>query len=344
MAIDGRRDPQDALLAINRALASGIGSDKIFAAIIEGARDAFLAERGVLLLADEPVAHTGSEKPEWSRSIVKWIHEHDEPLLTVDATGDPRIEPSQSVMVGNIRSVMSAPLHVDGRVEGVIYLSAQQRLRDFEDTDLRLFAAFADQAALTFKIAALKRELERRTQETEALTRLADRDGLSGLLNRRAFDRRLQVALAATPHRPICLILLDLDAFKDFNDRYGHPVGDDLLRATARMLETEVRTSAEPDGDFVARVGGEEFAIILLDTLPIAARHVAERIRLRFMHLRETSTIPIPAAPTASFGLACVPLHGKDPAALLKAADQALYRAKSLGRNRVEVAFSDDSL
>lgn len=339
--VNDRPDPQQALLSINRALASGIGSQRVFQAIIESACAVFSAERGVLLLAGEPVAHAGGETPAWSRSVVRWIHDHHKPLLTVDAPCDPRIERSQSVMISNVRSVMAAPLLADGRVEGVIYLSAQRRLRDFEDSDLRLFGAFADQAALAFKIAALKRELEHRTQEKEALTHLVDRDGLTGLLNRRAFDRELGAALA-TVDRPVTLILLDLDNFKSFNDRYGHPVGDDLLRAAARMLENEVRTPKNPAGDVIARIGGEEFALILEDTLPSAARQVAERIRARFMTLRETSSIPIPKAPTASFGLAGAPFHGKSSATLLEAADRALYRAKELGRNRVESAIPYD--
>jgi diguanylate cyclase (GGDEF)-like protein len=340
--VSGRNDPQQALLAINRALASGIGSYRVFGAIVEGAREAFAAERGVLLLGNEPVAHVGGDEPEWSRSVVQWVRTHGEPLLSVDAPDDPRIEKSQSVFQANVRSVMAAPMHVDGDVEGVIYLAAQQRLRDFGANDLQVLAAFADQAALTFKIAALKRELERRTQETEELTKLAERDGLTGLLNRRAFDRTLAAALAAR-QGPLALILLDIDLFKNFNDRYGHPTGDDLLRAAARMLEREVRATKQSDGDIVARVGGEEFAVLLTETGPVAARQVAERIRTRFTRLHEASEIPLPTATSASFGIACAPFHGSDPETLLKSADRALYRAKEGGRNRVDAATPADA-
>jgi diguanylate cyclase (GGDEF)-like protein len=124
--------------------------------------------------------------------------------------------------------------------------------------------------------------------------------------------------------------MLDLDHFKDFNDRYGHPAGDEALRAFAHLL-----TSSTREEDLAARYGGEEFAIYLPGRGEAEAAEVAERIRER------TETTIIPLGPgktgriTVSVGIAVAPDDGVDRSVLLKAADAALYQAKLAGRNRV---------
>jgi two-component system cell cycle response regulator len=129
------------------------------------------------------------------------------------------------------------------------------------------------------------------------------------------------------------VLVLDLDHFKEFNDRYGHPAGDEALRAFAGLLGSSVRQL-----DLAARYGGEEFAVYLPGLGAAEAGEVAERIRER------TESTIIPLGPgqtgrlTVSIGIAIAPNDGKERVALLKAADEALYRAKKAGRNRV-VAF-----
>jgi diguanylate cyclase (GGDEF)-like protein len=124
--------------------------------------------------------------------------------------------------------------------------------------------------------------------------------------------------------------MLDLDHFKDFNDRYGHPAGDEALRAFAHLLGACVR-----EHDVAARYGGEEFAIYLPGLDATAAIDVAERIRER------TESTIIPLGPgktghiTVSIGIAAAPENGAERVTLLKSADEALYRAKLAGRNRV---------
>ena len=159
-------------------------------------------------------------------------------------------------------------------------------------------------------------------------------DALTGLPNRRAFDERLvlETALAARYPRPLAVVMLDLDRFKDINDRHGHPAGDRVLCAVARVLDRQRRAS-----DLVARHGGEEFAAILPHTDAPAALVWAERVRAAI------AAIPgLPASVTASLGVAAVEGPAAvTPEALVEASDRALYAAKQAGRNRVCVDGHD---
>jgi diguanylate cyclase (GGDEF)-like protein len=164
-----------------------------------------------------------------------------------------------------------------------------------------------------------------------ALQGMASTDPRTGLSNTRAFDQMLEDALRARrDDETIAVLMLDLDHFKDFNDRYGHPAGDEALRAFADILRSCLR-----DGDVASRYGGEEFAVFLPDVDRMTALTIAERIRSR------TETTLIALAPgisdriTVSIGLASAPNQANDRIALLRLADEALYEAKEAGRNRV---------
>jgi diguanylate cyclase (GGDEF)-like protein len=164
-----------------------------------------------------------------------------------------------------------------------------------------------------------------------ALRGQANTDARTGLTNSRAFDESAQRRLSARgANEKAAILMLDLDHFKDFNDRFGHPAGDEALRVFAHLLASSIR---EPD--LAARYGGEEFAVYLSGAGAAEAAEVAERIRER------TETTIIPLAPgltgrlTVSIGYAVAPDDGDERVLLLKAADDALYRAKLAGRNRV---------
>jgi diguanylate cyclase (GGDEF)-like protein len=164
-----------------------------------------------------------------------------------------------------------------------------------------------------------------------ALRGQANTDGRTGLTNSRAFDEAVQRRLAArSKTERAAVLMLDLDHFKDFNDRYGHPAGDEALRVFAQLLETSIR-----DQDLAARYGGEEFAVYLAGLGMAEAAEVAERVRERL----ETTIIPLGPGKTGrltvSIGIATAPDDGSELVTLLRAADEALYRAKLGGRNRV---------
>ncbi|MDX1654528.1 MAG: GGDEF domain-containing protein [Candidatus Competibacteraceae bacterium] len=176
-------------------------------------------------------------------------------------------------------------------------------------------------------------ELESRTQRLEVESRL---DSLTGLYNRRWLEEILQREFNLSQEQgwPLSLAFLDLDHFKQINDTLGHPAGDAVLTAVARLLADEARQT-----DLLARYGGEEFVILLPGTPQEGARGLLERLLAR---LRNQDLLTAPGGPvhvTASIGLA-THLDGKrfnTVEALLQAADQALYTAKGTGRDRLSV-------
>lgn len=191
-------------------------------------------------------------------------------------------------------------------------------------------------AQMRYSLLVLTRKLDDANRE---LTRLSSVDGLTGIANRRRFDETLlrEWRRAARSGQPLALLIADVDSFKQFNDGYGHQVGDECLKAVARTLEQKLRRPT----DLVARYGGEEFAAVLPETSEAGAAAVAEAMRAGVESLcithRFSSAGPVVSI---SVGVAVlVPTRGDDTGfvTLLKAADEALYRAKSIGRNRVQI-------
>jgi diguanylate cyclase (GGDEF)-like protein len=156
-------------------------------------------------------------------------------------------------------------------------------------------------------------------------------DHLTGLANRRRFERQLEREVARTQRygRPFCLLLLDIDNFKNVNDTFGHDAGDDAIRHIAKTLQSGTRGI-----DTAARIGGEEFAVILTETDLAGGTEVAERLRFAIKEME----IPIVGRVTASFGVAEFPRSVKEPRDLFSVADAALYEAKRRGRDRVVAA------
>ncbi len=172
-----------------------------------------------------------------------------------------------------------------------------------------------------------------REQLIAQLRHASDTDFLTGLLNRRAFTEQAArlIGQARRHGWPVALIVFDLDHFKAINDQHGHPAGDAVLHAAAEIARAQVR-----QGELLARHGGEEFILLAVDCRPDEARQLAERLRQTLAE----APIPLPDGEplcvTASFGLAWVEARQLvDLDALYRDADQALYRAKSEGRNRV---------
>ena len=174
---------------------------------------------------------------------------------------------------------------------------------------------------------------------------LASQDALTGLANRRSFDQALEVEIRRAQRQgsDLSLMLLDIDMFKRYNDHYGHLAGDECLRSVADLLQRCMRRP----GDLAARYGGEELAVIL----PNTSSEGAEAIALAFMANLQRSALPHENSPfqriTVSIGLASLSPATQDSAtsalSLIDAADQALYRAKANGRNRLESAARQDA-
>lgn len=185
----------------------------------------------------------------------------------------------------------------------------------------------------------LELKVEKRTAQLQEANRkleaLSSTDALTGLANRRRFDEVLghEWARAQRGGTPLAVMLIDLDHFKQYNDHLGHPAGDGCLRGMGSLLQQQVRRA----GELAARYGGEEFVVVLSDATLEHALALAESIRAAL----ESEAWPHPTAASghvsASIGVAsCVPSAERTPEGLLEAADQALYRAKAAGRNRVE--------
>ena len=226
-----------------------------------------------------------------------------------------------------VESEICIPLQKDDTVLGVLNIESNSS-RPLTEKDFELLTAFASPVALAIDNARLLAEIR-----SMALT-----DGMTGLVNRRAFDQifELEIARAIRYNHPLSLIMLDIDSFKLYNDTYGHPAGDERIKAIANILLANVR-----DPDIAARYGGEEFTIILPHTTKEGALLLAERLRIssaaQAPNMAASPSLPI-SGYTISLGAASFPEDGITSGELLRAADNAELTAKRLGKNRVYAA------
>lgn len=223
-------------------------------------------------------------------------------------------------------SYMCVPLTVHGSTIGVLHL--RKTSTDFYQEHnrwMRMANMVAEHISLTLTNLRLR----------EQLLDLSIRDSLTNLFNRRYLEETLEreVSTASRNGQTVAIILIDIDHFKHYNDIYGHKAGDEALRVVASFLQTHIRS-----GDAACRYGGEEFVLILphapLET--IVKRAEALRQSIHSLQVEYGGQILKPI--TLSLGVAAFPQHGTTAEALIKAADQALYRAKAVGRNCVVVA------
>jgi len=229
------------------------------------------------------------------------------------------------------RSVIALPFRLDGEQAGVIFLRTVQGEAALGPADVE----FAD-TVVGAAVSAIRRAqaIESTQADKQRLEVLARTDPLTQTHNRRALLERLTAELERARRYTLSLsvLMIDIDYFKQVNDTYGHPIGDEALRLTAVVLQREARAV-----DVVARLGGEEFVVVLPETAEEGGVAVAERIRAR---IAEQAILPgesyDSARMTVSIGVAAFPSpRVSSPEDLLALADEALYRAKAEGRNRV---------
>jgi two-component system cell cycle response regulator len=227
---------------------------------------------------------------------------------------DPAAEPGLATLLPGACHVVITPLVADERLVGVLAVECGQDRPDLSVEELALLQASAERVTLALRTAALLADVER----------LATSDALTGLPNRRLFDDTLgrEISRAKRSGAPLALAVVDVDHFKAVNDEHGHQVGDEVLRQLAAALRQAVRAEA-----LVARYGGEEFVVVMPDATVEDAMVVAERLRTA---ARQVTAVPV----TISVGVAGLAAGG-DRAAIVGAADAALYRAKAGGRDRV---------
>jgi diguanylate cyclase (GGDEF)-like protein len=215
-------------------------------------------------------------------------------------------------------SVVAIALGSHGRVVGALTVWSAQEISQAAISDLETIAPYAAS------------QLEH-ARQLGRMRELAERDALTGLYNRRAFDQHLdgEIARFDRYRRPFAVVMFDIDHFKKVNDTHGHDAGDEVLRKVGQIIASSLR-----DVDTAARYGGEEFTTLLPETDKLQAVELAERIRRRVETAELTwqgVTIPL----TISAGVAAIPERGVAPADVVNAADQLLYEAKRSGRNRV---------
>ena len=232
-----------------------------------------------------------------------------------------------SLGAGSMETAILRANHAD-EMERKYHEQAEAHSRLSEDHDEvksqthALASANAELLSIQTQLAAQYRALE---EANRHLASQATTDGMTGLANHRAFQEELhrQAARAERACAPLSLLLLDIDKFKQFNDAFGHPAGDEALRIVATLLASQVR-----EGDLPARYGGEEFAVVLPETDAETAKQIAERIRAA------VEAYPFPnRAVTVSIGVA-QRFETESPDATIQRADVALYEAKAAGRNR----------
>jgi diguanylate cyclase (GGDEF)-like protein len=285
------------------------------------------ADGATLIVRDDGYCHYVGEDaiaPLWKgrrfpidECVAGWSMLRGEPIAIEDVFADRRVRHSMYRRTF-VKSLLLVPIGAADALGAIgVYWATRHEAGSDE---VALVRALAASTAVALERARLTQEIERRRVTEADLRQLSERDPLTGVLNRRAWDQLLASALRKGT-KPLYVALLDLDHFKSYNDRHGHPAGDELLRRAARAWRQAMRAN-----DVLARYGGEEFAVLLAGCEEDRAIDISERLRQATINGQHVS-----------IGLAR--WDGAENAdSLVARADQALYEAKRSGRDRVVLA------
>jgi diguanylate cyclase (GGDEF)-like protein len=321
-----------------------IVADQLAGAIANARLFGETRERARLMEMMSDVSRTALEAKDLGElldRIVRYVGEHF-PVEQVSITLRD-ISAHAGEATSSAPAAISFPIRFRGEDFGQLEI-VSSRPETLSPATALAFEALTHQVAGAIHLAATKHDLERANEHLaraiETLHRISTTDPLTGVANRRNFDEALVLEWrrAARSATPLSLIMLDIDAFKAYNDVYGHQAGDDCLRRVAESLQSHLHRA----GDIVTRYGGEEFAVLVAGVERDRACDLAELLRasveaMRIEHRASRNSDVV----TISVGIATmIPDRDRDPNALLKAADEALYAAKAGGRNRVSVHVS----
>ena len=331
-----RLDSQRRLLDINEQLLSTLDPSGVFDLIADGLRSVVdydnlsiyrvdhVHERMVPVLARERFAEeVMNHIVPFGRGLMGWVVDHGEAVLVNDALADSRAIQIPGT-TADPEAIIIVPLVAGGLVIGTLNVGriGTEEIY-FTDTDFELVKLFAGQASIALRNADTHHEVSVR----------AETDALTGIGNHGAFQHELaealQQAAATEPQEPVSLLMMDLDNFKAYNDRLGHPAGDALLQAIGGAIRKSARAN-----DGVYRYGGDEFALILSGVDATTGAAIGERVRRGVARLTAKEISPV----TITIGVATCPGDAGQKNALIAAADTALYFGKQSGEDRVVLA------
>jgi diguanylate cyclase (GGDEF)-like protein len=324
---------------ISMRFISILDENKLFQAILDEMLSSTSATKGVILKVDYSrdaltMVCCKNTEPFSQRDLLPY--RSFEALARTIESGEPHICMVDSGRIWQVeaRYALFVPIHNKSR-EGenamVSYVMAvfdkEKRgggVLTFNERDEAILVSFANYASILI--------------ENVRNYELATKDSMTHLYVRRFFDQRLleQIEKANQLNRPFSLLIMDIDKFKHVNDTFGHPIGDQVIKLVASTIQRNIRTEV----DVPARYGGEEFTILMPEADTERARMVAERIR-QAVEVTDVSHLVTGRNITVSIGIATFPGHGTTPKLLMEAADVALYRSKTGGRNRVSI-YEDD--
>ena len=331
---DSRDQVRRSVERLGEVLRSTHDLSKLLSVVLETAIAAVSARAGAIwLLAPSRTelalrvsrgldASAADIRPLLGEGIAGTVAQTRRPLLvpsSLEAPAPARWEPREP-------TVIAVPVESESQLLGVIVLYGRTLPQPFDAVDLDTVRSLARQAAVGVENVLLHQEAQR----------LSITDGLTSLWNYRYMNMRLaqEVERAIRFNRSLSALVIDIDHFKQINDRFGHQRGDAILAELANRIVSETRAQV----DTVARYGGEEFVLILPETPLEGAVVVAEKVRERIAGTPFGGEGEEPITVTVSIGIAVFPQHGAKPQTLLRAADQALYEAKGRGRDRIVTA------